>query len=52
VHISLEFEKGQVIAGLDDIEAFAYADTTSEAIDLLCGEIVQTEMVAFSGGKK
>ena len=41
VHITLEFEKGLVIAGLDDIEAFAYADTTSEAIDHLCGEIVQ-----------
>jgi hypothetical protein len=41
VHITLEFEKGLVIAGLDDIEAFAYADTTSEAIDHLCEEIVQ-----------
>ncbi|MGD9974385.1 MAG: hypothetical protein AB7S77_15095, partial [Desulfatirhabdiaceae bacterium] len=41
VHITLEFEKGQVIAGLDDIEAFACADTTSEAIDQLCEEIVQ-----------
>ena len=41
VHITLEFEKGLVIARLDDIEAFAYADTTSEAIDHLFGEIVQ-----------
>ena len=41
VHISLEFEKDKVIANFDDIEAFSYADTASEAIDLLCEEIIQ-----------
>jgi hypothetical protein len=41
VYISIEFENDQVIASLDDIEAFAYAETTSEAIDCLCAEIVQ-----------
>jgi hypothetical protein len=41
VYISIEFENDQVIASLDDIEAFAYAETTSEAIDCLCDEIVQ-----------
>ena len=30
-----------MIASFDDIEAFAYADTVSEAIDLLCVEIIQ-----------
>jgi len=30
-----------MIASFDDIEAFSYADTASEAIDLLCGEIIQ-----------
>jgi hypothetical protein len=29
-----------VIASLDDIEAFAYADTKFEAINLLCEEII------------
>ena len=41
IYITLEFEEDKVIASFDDIEAFAYADTDSEAIDLLCGEIVQ-----------
>ncbi len=41
VHITLEFEEDKVIASFDDIEAFSYADTASEALDLLCGEIVQ-----------
>lgn len=41
VHISLEFEKDKVIASFEDIEAFSYADTASEAIDLLCEEIIQ-----------
>jgi hypothetical protein len=36
VHITLEFEDEKVIASFDDIEAFSYADTASEAIDLLC----------------
>jgi len=30
-----------VIANFEDIEAFSYADTASEATDLLCGEIIQ-----------
>jgi hypothetical protein len=41
VYITLEFEEEKVIASFDDIEAFSYADTTSEAIDLLCEEIIQ-----------
>lgn len=30
-----------MIASFDNIEAFSYADTTSEAIDLLSDEIIQ-----------
>jgi hypothetical protein len=41
IHVTLEFEEDKVIASFDDIEAFSYADTVSEAIDLLCREIVQ-----------
>lgn len=41
VHILLEIEGDQVIASLDDIEAFAYAETESEAINGLTEEIVQ-----------
>ncbi len=41
LHITLEFEEDKVIASFDDIEAFSYADTASEAIDQLCGEIIQ-----------
>jgi hypothetical protein len=40
IYITLEKEKDIVIASLDDIEAFAYADTEFEAINLLCEEIV------------
>lgn len=41
VHITLEFEREQVIASFDDIEAFSYADTESEAVEQLCEEIIQ-----------
>ena len=41
IHITLEFEENKVIASFDDIEAFSYADTASEAIDLLSDEIIQ-----------
>jgi len=41
IHITLEFEDDKVIASFDDIEAFSHADTASEAIDLLCEEIIQ-----------
>jgi len=41
VHITLEFEEDNVIASFDDIEAFSYAETNSEAINRLCEEIVQ-----------
>jgi len=41
IHVTLEFDEDKVIASFDDIEAFSYADTVSEAIDLLCGEIIQ-----------
>ncbi len=41
IHVTLEFDEDKVIASFDDIEAFSYADTVSEATDLLCGEIIQ-----------
>ena len=41
IYITLEFEEDKVIASFDDIEAFSYADTASEAIDLLSDEIIQ-----------
>jgi hypothetical protein len=41
IYITLEFAGNEVIASLDDIEAFAHADTEFEAIDQLCEEIVQ-----------
>ena len=40
LYITLEIENGVVIASLDDIEAFAYADTEYEAINQLSEEIV------------
>ncbi len=40
VYITIEREDDTVIASLDDIEAFAYADTEYEAIGKLCEEIV------------
>jgi len=40
VYITIEKDKNMVIASLDEIEAFAYADTEFEAINLLCEEIV------------
>ena len=41
IHISIETDEDTVIASLDDIEAFAYADTEFEAINGLCDEIVR-----------
>ena len=41
IYVTLEFEEDKVIASFDDIEAFSYADTASEAIDLLSDEIIQ-----------
>ncbi|MCL0085186.1 hypothetical protein M1N69_03435 [Thermodesulfovibrionales bacterium] len=40
LYITIEIEKNAVIASLDDIEAFAYADTEFEAANCLCEEIV------------
>jgi type I restriction-modification system DNA methylase subunit len=40
IYISIETDEDTVIASLDDIEAFAYADTEFEAINGLCDEIV------------
>ncbi len=40
IYITIEIDKDKVIASLDDIEAFAYADTEFEAINSLCDEIV------------
>lgn len=40
IYITLETEDETVIASLDDIEAFAYADTEFEAVNLLCEEII------------
>ena len=41
IHVILASEEDKVIASFDDIEAFSYANTASEAIDLLCSEIIQ-----------
>jgi hypothetical protein len=41
VYITLETVDDTVIASFDDVEAFSHAETESEAIDLLCQEIVQ-----------
>jgi hypothetical protein len=41
VYLTLESADGLVIASFDDVEAFSHAETESEAIDLLCEEIVQ-----------
>ncbi|MFH1076090.1 MAG: hypothetical protein V1753_04510, partial [Pseudomonadota bacterium] len=41
IHITLEVEGEKVIASFEDIEAFAYADTESEAMELLCEEIAE-----------
>jgi len=40
IYITIETDEDTVIASLDDIEAFAYADTEFEAINDLCEEIV------------
>ncbi len=37
--ITIETDKNKIIASLDDIEAFSYADTEYEAINGLCSEI-------------
>jgi len=41
VLISVESTEDQVIASLDDVEAFAHAATEFEAIEALCEEIIQ-----------
>ena len=41
VYITLESEENGVLASFDEIEAFSFADTESEATDQLCEEIVQ-----------
>lgn len=40
LYITIDIEKNIVIASLDDIEAFTYADTEFEAINRLCEEII------------
>jgi hypothetical protein len=40
LYITIDIEKDIVIASLDDIEAFSYADTEFEAINRLCEEII------------
>ena len=40
IYITIETDEDTVIASLDDIEAFAYADTEFEAVNGLCEEIV------------
>jgi len=40
IYITIERDEDIIIASLDDIEAFAYADTEFEAINGLCEEIV------------
>jgi hypothetical protein len=51
IHLTLEFDEDKVIESFDDIEAFAYADTVSEAIDLLCVEIAQIfeDLIEYKG---
>ncbi len=41
VYVALEFSDDQVIASLNDIEAFSCADTEFEATSQLCEEIVE-----------
>jgi hypothetical protein len=41
IYITIEKEGDAVIASLDDIEAFACADTEFEAVNHLCEEIVE-----------
>lgn len=40
IYITVETDGEAVIASLDDIEAFSYADTEFEAINGLCEEII------------
>jgi len=40
ISITIEIENGLVVASLDDIEAFGYADTEYEAINQLNEEII------------
>jgi len=40
IYINIELDEDSTIASFDDIEAFAYADTESEAINQLCDDIV------------
>ncbi len=40
IYITVETDEDAIIASLDDIEAFAYADTEFEAINGLCEEII------------
>ena len=40
IYVTIERDEDFFIASLDDIEAFAYADTEFEAINGLCEEIV------------
>jgi len=44
IYITIEKEKDVVVASLDDIEAFAYADTEFEAVNHLCEEIINIYM--------
>lgn len=41
IYITIETEEDNIIASLDDIEAFAYADTEFEAVNALCEQIVE-----------
>jgi hypothetical protein len=40
IFITIETDEDVIIASLDDVEAFAYADTEFEAVNRLCEEIV------------
>jgi hypothetical protein len=41
IYVTLEIADDTVIASFDDVEAFSHAENESEAIDLLCREIIQ-----------
>jgi len=49
IYITIEKDEDTIIATLDDIEAFAYADNEFEAINGLCDEIVELYEEGKSG---
>src|SRR3989337_4130527 len=52
IYITIEMDEDVIIASLDDIEAFAYADTEFEAINGLCEEIIYVYLYFKKNKKK